>query len=109
MDQNLPELGPLIELEALEMHAVIMSAKPPVSYMTGATSSLLAWIRHERERSDFPAWFTLDAGPNVHLICERQNAERLAATIKHEFNDYQVIVDRRGNGPVLTSAALDTE
>jgi diphosphomevalonate decarboxylase len=108
-DQDLKALGPLLETEALEMHGVIMSARPAVCYMTGATSSLLAWVRQERTREDFPAWFTLDAGPNVHLICERQDADRLAQILKNEFNDYEVIVDHRGAGPHLSTVELDNQ
>jgi diphosphomevalonate decarboxylase len=102
-DKNLKELGDLIETEALEMHSVIMSADPAVTYMKGASSSLLAWIRKTRAAGNLPAYFTMDAGPNVHLICERKNAEAIAEAVKTNFNNFEIIIDVIGKGPVLST------
>jgi len=71
--RDLARLGPMIEEEALCLHAVALTSRPPLIYWTGATVSLLSQVA--RWRSDgLPVFFTLDAGPNVHLICEGRHA-----------------------------------
>lgn len=97
----LDELGPLIETETIEMHAVIMTGEPPVRFLGEPTSQLLTWVRERRAAGEFPAYFTVDAGPNVHLICLQKDAAAVAALVKESFSDYTVLIDRQGQGPKL--------
>lgn len=99
--KDLERLGEAIEAEALEMHAVMMSSTPPAFYMTSETSRLLAWVREERARGAIEAWFTVDAGPNVHLICRPQVAQEVAHRIIHDFGAPELLVDQVGYGPRL--------
>lgn len=74
--RDLAALGPEIEAEALELHATAMTSQPPVLYWDGATVELLHAVR--RWRADgLGVWFTLDAGPNVHLICDAHDAAQV--------------------------------
>lgn len=102
--RNLEALGAAIETEALEMHAVMMSGSPAAHYLTATTSRFLGWTRTERQAGRLPAWFTIDAGPNVHLICERHDAEQVAAAVEAAFPDARLIHDRVGEGPTLRTA-----
>ncbi|MEO8082947.1 MAG: diphosphomevalonate decarboxylase [Ardenticatenales bacterium] len=71
--RDLAALGPAIEAEALELHAVALTSEPAVLYWDGATVELLHAVR--RWRADgLAAWFTLDAGPNVHILCAAADA-----------------------------------
>jgi diphosphomevalonate decarboxylase len=99
--RDIERLGDAIEAEALEMHAVMMSSTPPAFYMTSETSRLLAWVRDERSRGGLEAWFTVDAGPNVHLICRPQVAQEVAHRIMHDFGAPELLVDQVGHGPRL--------
>ena len=76
-EKNMKLLGPLIEQETLEMHAVIMSAESPVHYFGKETGEFLAWLRDKRKELDLDVYFTLDAGPNVHLIYENHLHDRV--------------------------------
>jgi diphosphomevalonate decarboxylase len=94
-------LGPLLEAEALEMHAVIMSSEPPVRYLTDATSRLLTFVREQRRRGALPGYFTIDAGPNVHLLCRPADAAAVAATVSRAFPGVRLLLDGTGYGPSL--------
>lgn len=73
LGRNLPQMGAVIEEDAVIMHAVMMSSHPPLFYWTAATMELiLATQRWRAEGLD--VYFTIDAGPNVHLICEVSQA-----------------------------------
>ena len=94
-------LGTIIEADALEMHAVAMTGEPRVNYFLDATKELLAWTRAGRERGVLPAWFTVDAGPNVHLICQTADAHHVAEQVRKRWPDAKVIMDSTGAGPEL--------
>jgi diphosphomevalonate decarboxylase len=68
--RDLTRLGPLIEQDALAMHGVMMTGKPSLLYWQPGTIEVLQAVRRWREEDGFPVYFTIDAGPNVHLICE---------------------------------------
>ena len=62
-------LAEVIEQDALMMHAVIMTAQPSTVYWVPATLNVTNAVR--RLRADgVPVAFTIDAGPNIHCICE---------------------------------------
>lgn len=75
-------LAPVVELEALAMHAVMMTSNPPLIYWAPETLSLMTAVRAWRE-GGLPVAFTIDAGPNVHCLCPLEFAgqveERLQA------------------------------
>lgn len=68
-DRDLSSLGPMLEEEALSLHAVALTGRPPVLYWSGETVALMKLVAGWRG-DGVPVYFTLDAGPNVHLLCE---------------------------------------
>lgn len=102
-NQDISILGPLIEQETLEMHSVIMSAEPSVRYFGLETGEFLAWVRQTRERTGIPFYFTLDAGPNVHLIYEDHFHQEVVKLLEQKCPERPLLSDRIGSGPSLTS------
>ena len=74
--RDIEALGALSEHEALSLHAVAMTGDPSLLYWAPATLELLHAIRAWR-RGGLACFFTLDAGPNVHVICEGAAAARV--------------------------------
>lgn len=101
-NKDMERLGEEIEAEALEMHAVAMTGEPRVNYFLPKTVEFLTWMRGERARGKLPAWFTIDAGPNVHVICEQKDAQSVQKYIQDFWPSAKVIADGVGNGPRLT-------
>lgn len=100
-NKDLKGLGVCLESDALEMHAVMMTSVPPAKYMTSNSEAVLTWIRNERRAGNFDAWFTMDAGPNVHVICDAGNAASYGEKIRAKFPEFELISDSTGAGPVL--------
>lgn len=96
--RELERLGPVIEEEAIELHLIAMSSRPPIFYWNQGTLAVLETARVMRHEG-IAVWATMDAGANVHLICEAEAepavAERVADLPEVEF----VIRDGVGNGP----------
>jgi diphosphomevalonate decarboxylase len=100
-NKDLRLLGSLIETDALEMHAVAMTGEPRVCYLSSDSQNFITWVRDERLAGRLDAWFTIDAGPNVHLICAADDASRISQHIKKHWPRAKVISDRVGSGPTL--------
>ena len=100
VERDFQRLGQAVEEEAVDLHLIAMSSRPPVYYWVPATLAVLAAVR--RLRADgVAAWSTMDAGANVHVITtpdhEAEVAERLAAV----EGVHTVMRDRVGDGPTV--------
>jgi diphosphomevalonate decarboxylase len=76
--RDLAAMGPILEQDALMMHAVMMTSRPPLYYWTPDTLEIVQAV--QRWRADgLAVYFTIDAGPNVHLICAAGDAAEVEA------------------------------
>ena len=67
----------IVELDSNLMHAVMMTSTPPLFYWQEATLTVMRLVR-ARRLEGWPVCYTIDAGPNVHVITEDAWAERVA-------------------------------
>ncbi len=71
------KVGQLAEENALRMHATTRSAHPPFSYLTEESYQAMDFVRSLREQG-YDCYFTMDAGPNVKVLCQTKDLEKLA-------------------------------
>ncbi len=62
------QFGILAEAEALTLHALMMSSNPPYILLKANTLAMIERIQNYRRDTKQPLYFTLDAGPNLHLL-----------------------------------------
>lgn len=105
-DRDLHRLGPVIEQDALAMHAVMMTSSPSLLYWQPGTLEIVHAIRHWREQEGLAAYFTIDAGPNIHVICEAATAPIIQSRLQTLPGVQQIIVSRPGPEPVGLSEHL---
>lgn len=98
--RDLMELGPIIEADALAMHFVMMSSEPPLFYWSPATIQLIKKC-HEWREQGLQVFFTIDAGPNVHLICEDYQEAELVAQLERMGEVQQIFRSGPGGGPTV--------
>ena len=93
----------ITESEALQLHALMMCSNPSYILMKPNTLNLINEIREFRQETKIPICFTLDAGPNVHLLYPESEAEKVEDYIKNVLADYcdrdRWIADHVGEGP----------
>ncbi|HYX35342.1 MAG TPA: diphosphomevalonate decarboxylase [Oligoflexus sp.] len=99
--RDMQALGLWLEVEALEMHAVIMTARQPVYYLNEAARQFLADLREARQKGEIHAYFTIDAGPNIHVIHEASEHERLKLWLQRRLAADHLLHDSVGAGPHL--------
>jgi diphosphomevalonate decarboxylase len=71
--RDLADLGAVAERSALRMHACAMAADPHILYWNPATLAAIATVKQLRA-SGTPAYFTIDAGPHVKVLCASADA-----------------------------------
>ena len=95
--------GHIVEKEALTLHALMMSSEPSYLLMKPNTLAIIEKVRQLRGKEGVPVCFTLDAGPNVHLLYPEAAAARVETFIREELLTYceegQCIMDQVGQGP----------
>lgn len=67
-------LGQIVEANALKMHATTLGANPPFMYWSSATLDVIQEIQYLRSVG-IQAYFTIDAGPNVKVLCEPKDEQ----------------------------------
>ncbi|MGO4741815.1 diphosphomevalonate decarboxylase [Serratia quinivorans] len=94
-----------VETEAIDLHVIAMTSSPAIFYWQPATLAVLAAVRQLR-LDGVPACATIDAGPNVHVICPEGSHSQVQEVIERVPGVRRVIVDCTGNGPSLTERHL---
>jgi diphosphomevalonate decarboxylase len=92
--RNLARLGGIMEADAVSMHVVCMTQVPPSFYWNAATMAVIHAVRGWREQG-LAAYFTIDAGANVHVICA--GADR--AAVEAELRALPEVQFTLANGP----------
>jgi diphosphomevalonate decarboxylase len=82
LEHDFPALAEIIEEDSFLLHAVMMTCHPPLFYWKPATLGVMQAIRTARA-DGVQACSTIDAGPNVHVICEAEVAQDTARLIKN--------------------------
>lgn len=97
--------GQIAEAEALMLHALMMTSDPPYLLFHANTITGLNHVRAFRAETGVPVYFTLDAGPNVHLLYRASDAPEVQKWIEKTLTPLckngLVIHDRVGSGPIL--------
>lgn len=99
---DIDAVGEIAERNALGMHATMLAARPAVRYLSPATVTVLdsvLQLRHE----GIAAYSTMDAGPNVKVLCRRADAERVAGAVRDAVPDGTVLIAGPGPGARLLS------
>ena len=95
----------MIEEEAVELHCVAMTSRPPIHYWKSGTVEVLEAVRGMRAEG-LGAYATMDAGPNVHVICEGGEEERVVRVLERLPAVRRVLRDGVGDGPRLVEEHL---
>ena len=80
-----------------------MASNPPYMLLRPNTLQCIERIHRWRARTGHPLYFTLDAGPNLHLLYPHEIAQAVKPFIREELLYFceakQYLADRVGKGP----------
>lgn len=90
LDRDLSALGAVMEHSALKMHATMLAARLPIRYWRPETLVALDAV-DELRRGGVPAFSTMDAGPNVKVLCQAEHAGRVAEALRAAVGEATVV------------------
>ena len=98
---DIEELGRILEAEALSLHAMMMTSPDAFTLLKPNSLAAMELIRSFRQETKLPLYFTLDAGPNLHLIYPPAASNKIETFIKNELKVLasSIIYDGTGQGP----------
>ncbi len=100
---DLPAFGKICEDEALTLHALMMCSNPSYMLMRPQSLAIIEKVRAYREDTGHQLYFTLDAGPNVHLLYPGSIVHEVRSFIESDLKQLceqeYYIQDWVGEGP----------
>lgn len=95
--------GTIAEQEALQLHALMMTSKPSYLLMESNSLEIIKRIRDWRASTGLPLYFSMDAGPNMHLLYPDTIFKQVQQFIKSELLAFceqgAYLEDKVGAGP----------
>ena len=104
-ERDFMKFGQILEAECLSMHAVCLTSQPPIIYWEAPTIEIMRRVQQWRE-DGLKAYFTIDAGPTVHIICEGENVSRLVLRLKTIKGIERISVNKPGIGARIINKHL---
>ncbi len=91
-------VGEIAERNCMRMHAAAMAANPPLLYWEAATIAVIRKVWELRARG-LAAYFSIDAGPQVKVLCARDDSAAVVAALASVAGVVRVIQSKPGDGP----------
>ncbi len=104
-DKNFTALGELVEAEALELHAIMLTSTPSLIYWTTGTLQIMKLVKKWRTEG-LECYFTINTGQNVHILCENKNAKKVEEKLKELDFVREIIVNHPAPGAHLINEHL---
>ena len=101
--RDLEALGLVAEHSALKMHAIGLAARPPLLYWRAATVECVHRV-WELRAGGTPAFVTIDAGPQVKVLCAPGDADRVADALRAVPGVERVLACSPGPGVELVAS-----
>jgi diphosphomevalonate decarboxylase len=71
LERDFETFASIVELDSDMMHAVMITSSPGLFYWQPASITVMGAVREWRANG-LPVCYTVDAGPNIHVICPRE-------------------------------------
>lgn len=97
LERDFPVFAQVVEQDSNLMHGVMMTSRPPLYYWEPGTLEIIQAIQKWRE-DGLQVCFTIDAGPNVHVLCPESEAEAVQRRLTSLVNIRSILKCKPG-GP----------
>ena len=105
-NQDFHKLAEIIELDSNLLHAVMMTSRPPLLYWSPVSLRIIQEVPLWR-KNGLQAAFTLDARPNVHVICTSESQREVSNLLQKIPGVQQVLISQSGGGTQVLFSSED--
>lgn len=102
LERDFSTLAEVVEIDSNLMHAVMMTSNPSLMYWEPATLTIMKAVPEWR-LNGIPVCYTLDAGPNVHVICPDRYKNEIANRLKEISGIKEMFITPVGRGAYLVN------
>lgn len=96
--KDIDGLGRQMEHSTLKMFSTMFTTLPSIRYWKPQTIALIEAVENLRHLG-IQCYYTMDAGPNVKVLCLAENAHQIAQTLQHIVGTVHIL--EPGNGTHL--------
>lgn len=100
--RDIDKVGAAMEANCMKFHATMFAANPPFTYLTSRSFEVIEFVQALRSEG-LSAYFTMDAGPNVKILCRKSEQKIIAAKLAERFPDITVFEAAPGSAPCALS------
>ncbi len=97
LERDLEALGEVAEHNALKMHGATMASRPGLLYWNGVTVEVMRAVQALR-RAGHQAYFTVDAGPQVKVLCLPQSLDAVVEAVQRIPGVQRILPSGVGQG-----------
>ncbi|CAI2594476.1 hypothetical protein AKUH3B111A_06900 [Apilactobacillus kunkeei] len=96
-ENDFTTLGKTAELNAMRMHSLTLSSDPSYLYINADSLKVINMVKELRE-TGVECYYTMDAGPNVKIICQSDKISAITDKLSDKFSNDQIKVSGPGEG-----------
>jgi diphosphomevalonate decarboxylase len=105
LSSDFSKVGDIAQKEANNLHAVINTTGLGISYWNVGTIEIMKFVNSMRD-SNIEAYYTIDAGPQVKVLCEPKNEKHIIEELKDIEYVKAVIPSKVGMGSIEVKSHL---
>jgi diphosphomevalonate decarboxylase len=98
--KDVVKTGFLAELDCIDMHKSMWTSNPPIKYWTDTTHKVIDAVL-ELQNHKIPCFYTIDAGPNVKIICLESDVEKIKNHLQSLTNVKNIFICKVAADPVV--------
>lgn len=102
-DGDFKRFSEIVENEALDLHSMMMTSTPSFILLAPHSISAINLIREFRAQSNVQVTFTIDAGPNIHVLYTKKDKTEVEKFLNEKILKTniakEIIWDQIGDGP----------
>jgi diphosphomevalonate decarboxylase len=96
-EKDFQAFGEMVEAEALELHAIMLTSNPSLIYWLPGTVRMMRQVKNWRSEG-LQVYFTVNTGQDIHLICQKKDAKKVAALAKDVEGVKEIIINEAAKG-----------
>lgn len=104
-ERNFSEFGKLVEMEALELHAIMLTSWPSLIYWLPQSLYVMKSVQKWRKEG-LQVYFTVNTGQDIHILCQKNDREVVMDKMKGLENIIKIIPNSPSRGTYLLTDHL---
>jgi len=103
LNRDFDTFASIVELDSDMMHSVMMTSTPALHYWKPASLRVMSAVRQWRSEG-LSACYTVDAGPNIHVICPESEAQTVNKKLREIDGVTDVLVAKAGGAAKILNS-----